>query len=77
MRDIWRKVIGMKELKAVFENEDATRLLNYFISYKEVICKTENKKELDALDDLPADSSVEESEFTINVLLKPEEAVIK
>ena len=70
-------MIGMKELKAIFENEDAVRLLNYFISYKEVISKTENKNEIDPLDDPPADASVDDSEFTINVLPKPEEAVIK
>jgi hypothetical protein len=77
MRAILRKVFGMKELKAIFENEDAVRLLNYFISYKEVISKTENKNEIDPLDDLPADDSVNDSEFTINILPKPEEAVIK
>ena len=74
-----RKVIGMKELKAVFENEDAVRLLNYFISYKEVISKTKNKNELNDLEDLdlPADPSVGDSEFIINVLPKPEELIIK
>jgi hypothetical protein len=35
----------MKGLKTVFENEDAVRLLNYFVSYREVISKTENKNE--------------------------------
>ena len=37
----------MKGLKAVFENEEAVRLLNYFISYKEMINKTENKAAID------------------------------
>ena len=36
----------MKGLKTVFENEEAVRLLNYFISYKEMISKTENKNEI-------------------------------
>jgi len=67
----------MKGFHAIFENEDATRLLNYFIFYKEVICKTEIKNEMDALNDLPADSSVDDSEFTIDVLPKPEEILIK
>jgi hypothetical protein len=72
-----RKVIGMKEMKAIFENEDATRLLNLFICYKEVICKTENKNETRALDDLPLDAPEDESEFTISVLPKPLELAIK
>lgn len=38
------KVNRLKGLKTVFENEEAVRLLNYFISYKEMISKTENKK---------------------------------
>jgi hypothetical protein len=33
----------MKGIKTVFENEEAARLLNYFISYKELITKNENK----------------------------------
>jgi hypothetical protein len=77
MRVISKKVVGMKELAAIFENEDATRLLNYFISYKEVISKTENRNELGDLGDLPADSSIDDSEFIINVLPKPKELVIK
>jgi len=52
----------MKGSKTVFENKEAARLLNYFISYKEVIRKTENKN----------DSSI-----TIGVLPKPEEIVVK
>jgi hypothetical protein len=35
----------MKGLKTVFENEDAVRLLNYFVSYKEMVSKTGNKNE--------------------------------
>jgi hypothetical protein len=30
------------EPKTVFENEEAARLLNYFISYKEIVNKTKN-----------------------------------
>ncbi len=33
----------MQELKAVFENEEAARLLNYFIFYKEIVKKNENR----------------------------------
>jgi hypothetical protein len=32
----------MPESKAIFENEEAVRLLNYFISYKEIVNKNEN-----------------------------------
>ena len=67
----------MKELKRIFENADAVRLLKYFFSYKEVISKTENKNELGDFGDLPADPSVDDPEFTINVLTKPEELVTK
>ena len=52
----------MKELKTVFENEDALRLLNYFISYKEMISKTENKNE---------------HGVALGALPKPEELVLK
>ena len=52
----------MKGLKTVFENEEAVRLLNYFISYKELITKPENKNEVN---------------IEIEVLPKPEEIVIK
>ena len=31
----------MKESTIVFENEDAVRLLNYFISYKEIVNKND------------------------------------
>jgi hypothetical protein len=33
------KVNRLKELKAVFENEEAVRLLDYFQSYKEIVNK--------------------------------------
>ncbi len=52
----------MKRMKAVFENEEAVRLLNYFVSYKEIISKTENEKD---------------SFIAIGTLAKPEEIVIK
>ena len=42
--------VRMQELKAVFENEEAVRLLNYFISYKEIINKSE-KHPIDSIDD--------------------------
>jgi hypothetical protein len=35
------ELIKMPELKAIFMNEEAVRLLNYFISYKEIISKNE------------------------------------
>ena len=31
----------MKGEKVIFENEDASRLLDYFISYKEIVNKNE------------------------------------
>ena len=31
----------MNESVTIFENEDAVRLLNYFISYKEIVNKNE------------------------------------
>jgi hypothetical protein len=37
-------VFGMKGLQAVFEGEEAVRLLNYFMSYKEMITKPKNKR---------------------------------
>ena len=33
----------MRELTAVFENEEAVRLFNYFIFYKEILKKSENR----------------------------------
>ena len=35
----------MHELKAVFENEEAARLLNYFISHKEIVNKNEKRSD--------------------------------
>lgn len=33
------KVNRLKELRAVFENEEAVRLLDYFLFYKEIVNK--------------------------------------
>ena len=52
----------MRGITTVFENEEAARLLNYFIFYKEIISKTESKDD----DDLVA-----------GILRKPEELTIK
>ncbi len=52
----------MKGTTTIFENEEAARLLNYFISYKEMISKTENRSQ---------------EVVEIGSLPKPEEIVIK
>jgi hypothetical protein len=52
----------MRESKAIFVNEEAVRLLNYFISYKEIISKNENNS---------ADN------LTIEAIAEPERIVIK
>jgi hypothetical protein len=59
----------MTEFVTVFENEEAARLLNYFISYKKMI--TKNEPEFDQ-NDLVDDYGVR-----IGVLLKPEDLLIK
>jgi hypothetical protein len=56
----------MTEFKTVFENEEAVRLLNYFISYKEIVNKTENHP-VNQVDD----------GVKIAVLSKPEGVVVK
>jgi hypothetical protein len=59
----------MKEIVTVFENEEAVRLLNYFISYKQMISKnasTPNQNDL-----------ASESGVRIGVLSEPEELAIK
>jgi len=33
----------MEKLTTVFENEEALKLLNYYVSYKEMVNKPENK----------------------------------
>ncbi|MGA3060655.1 MAG: hypothetical protein ABSD92_09835 [Candidatus Bathyarchaeia archaeon] len=67
------KVIGilresghLTELMAVFENEEAERLLNYFISYKEIVKKNENHPSKQGND-----------EIKIAVLPTPQELSIK
>jgi hypothetical protein len=37
----------MRGITTVFVNEEASRLLDYFISYKEMISKVENKAQDD------------------------------
>lgn len=56
----------MTEMKTVFENEEAARLLNYFIFYKEICNKNENH---------PA-NQVDDG-VRIEVLPKPEVLVVK
>jgi hypothetical protein len=43
----------MKGMQTIFENEEATRLLNYFIAYKEIVTKTENKIDSSIATDIP------------------------
>jgi hypothetical protein len=44
------EMIKMQKTKAIFENEEATRLLNYFLSYKQIVNKKENHP-VNAVDD--------------------------
>jgi hypothetical protein len=53
------------EPKTVFENEEAARLLNYFISYKEIVNKTKNRPNNDS------------DTFNISVLPKKDLPAIK
>lgn len=57
----------MKESKIVFENEDAVRLLNYFISYKEIVNKNESNPTHHLDEDINA----------IEIIAEPERLVIK
>jgi hypothetical protein len=59
----------MTEFKTVFENEEAVRLLNYFISYKKIISK--NKPELDQ------NNLADEYGVRVGVLPKPAVLVVK
>jgi hypothetical protein len=61
-----RRRIKMQETKAIFENEEAVRLLNYFISYKEIVSKNETHP-INSVDD----------EVSIAVLPKSELLVVK
>jgi len=54
----------MQELKAVFENEEAVRLLNYFISYKEIINKNESHPK-NAVDDAIKIAVLSKSELLV------------
>jgi len=56
----------MKEFKTVFKDEDAVRLLNYFISYKEIVNKNDGH----------LSSPVDEG-FEMPALPKPEELAVK
>ena len=56
----------MQESKVIFENVEATRLLNYFISYKEIVCKNESHP-----------VSADDDAFRIAVLPKRELLVVK
>jgi hypothetical protein len=42
----------VKEFKAVFKDEEADRLLNYFISYKAIVSKDDNHQNIHVDDDL-------------------------
>ena len=63
----------------VFENEDATRLFDYFISYKKLISKNEFNKEVHSETDLglPTSSLFNDYDVTMGVVPKAEELVIK
>ena len=52
----------MKGSKIVFENEDAVRLLNYFISYKEIVNKNESNSKHDLDEDVKAIETISEPE---------------
>jgi hypothetical protein len=52
----------MNESVTIFENEDAVRLLNYFISYKEIFNKNENKPSPNLVNDGNATAIVAEPE---------------
>ena len=67
---------------AIFENEDAARLLDYFISYKKIISKNEFKNDVHSENtepnlSLPMPNLVDEYDVTMGVLPKAEELVIK
>ena len=57
----------MKGSKIVFENEDAARLLNYFISYKEIV----NKNISDPTHNLDEDVNA------IEIIAAPEKIIVK
>ena len=56
----------MKGSKIVFENEDAVRLLNYFISYKEIVNKNESNSTHNLDEDIkPIEITSEPERITI------------
>ncbi len=57
----------MKGSKIVFENEDAVRLLNYFISYKEIVNKNESN----------STHNLDEDIKPIEIMSEPERITIK
>ena len=64
----------LKELMTIFENEEAVRLLNYFVSYKEIISKNANEtsEEPSSIHDLADEHGV-----IVGVLPKHEVLLIK
>ncbi len=54
----------MRESKAIFENEEAALLLNYFIAYKEIISKNENSAD-NLINDVITDKAIAEPEHII------------
>ena len=62
----------------IFENEDAVRLFDYFISYKKIISKNDVHSENTETNlSLPMPDLVDEYDVTMGVLPKAEELVIK
>lgn len=57
----------MRETKAIFVNEKAKRLLNYFISYKEIINKTENNNSNNPIN----------NDIVVEMLPEPEHIALK
>jgi hypothetical protein len=60
----------MTEFVTVFENEEAAKLLNYFICYKHLICNMENENK-----ELTTKHPIED--VTLGLLPEPEELTIK
>jgi hypothetical protein len=57
----------MRESKAIFVNEEAARLLNYFISYKEIISKNESNSAGNLINDV----------VTVEAIAEPEHIILK
>ncbi len=58
----------MTEFITVFENEEAAKLLDYFITYKKMISRKENKK---------TNNKNPSDEVTVGLLTQPEVVTIK